>query len=134
MPKLTSAQARELSRSFRGMAQAIGDYIFDNWNNLTGSQRTKLTNFEDSLRSSGADMLALSTTLILEEVESSLTIISEITTEIKEDYKKLARFQDAIKLAANMVTLGAAVISKSPESIGKAFNDLRKSWDKVKDA
>ena len=134
MPKLTSAQARELSRNFRGMSQAIGNYIYDNWNELTIPQKSKLTNFEDSLRSAGADMLALSTTLALDEVESSLSNIAEITEEIREDYKTLAKYQDAIKLAASMVTFAGAVISKDTSSIGNAFGDLRKSWDKLKSA
>ena len=134
MPRLTSAQARELSRYFLGMAQAIGDYHFDQWDSLTPGQRTKLGNFHSSLLSTGEDILALSTTLVLEEVEASLSNIAVITQEIREDYKVLAKIQDAIKLATSMVTFGAAVISKNPQTIAKAFSDLRKSWDKVKNA
>ena len=83
MARLTSQQAYELASNFLGLAQAIGDFRFDNWNSLTKAQNRKLGNFQWSILNHGEDILALSTVLVMDDVQDSLNNIKEITDEIK---------------------------------------------------
>ncbi|NER15265.1 hypothetical protein GWK08_17545 [Leptobacterium flavescens] len=127
MAKLTSKQARELAHKFLGLGQAIGDFRFDNWDELTKSESQKLASFQRSILNSGEDMLALSTTLVLDDVEASLNRIGTLTTKVKDTVKGLQNIQKGIKLAASIMTLGAAIISKNPFSIVEAIGDLEKA-------
>jgi hypothetical protein len=46
MAKLTAQQANDLANNFLGLAQAIGDYRFDNWNTLSKTENQSLVNFQ----------------------------------------------------------------------------------------
>ena len=64
MPTLTSQEGNELAMYFLGLAQAIGDYKFDNWNSLSDAEKDTLGKFQRSILNAGEDLLALSTTLV----------------------------------------------------------------------
>ncbi len=129
MARLTSQQAYELASNFLGLAQAIGDFRFDNWNSLTKTQNRKLGNFQWSILNHGEDILALSTVLVMDDVQDSLNNIKEITDEIKNSIESLENVQKAINVAASIVTLGAAIISKNPQSIIDSIQGLAETWE-----
>jgi hypothetical protein len=128
MAKLTAAQANILANQFLGLAQAVGDYRFSNWDKLSKNDNQKLGNLQWSILNLGEDILALSTTLVMDEVKDSLTTISDITLQIKATITKLSNIQKAINVAASVVTLGSAIISKNPQSIIKGIDSLKEAW------
>ncbi len=117
MAKLTAEQANELANNFLGLAQAIGDYRFSKWNDLSKSQNQQLGNLQWSILNSGEDMLALSTVLVMDDVQDALGKIDGITQQIGGVIAHLQKIQDVINVAASIVTLGAAIVSKNPQSI-----------------
>ena len=129
MAELTSGQANELANSFLGLAQAIGDFRYNNWNSLSKSENKKLGNLQWSILNYGEDMLAFSTILVMDDVENSLMEIRKITSQIKETIGSLHDIQKGINIAAAIVTLGAAIISRNPASIGDALGGVVDSWD-----
>lgn len=128
MANLTSIQANALSNDFLGLGQAIGDFRYNNWNELSQPQNQQLGNLQWSILNYGEDILALSTTLVMDDVQTSLDKINNITVEIKATMQQLKNIQKAINVAAAIVTLGGAVISKSPSSIGSALQEMIDSW------
>lgn len=128
MAKLTSVQANALANDFLGLAQAIGDFRYDNWNELTKPQNQQLSSLQWSILNYGEDILALSTTLVMEDVQTSLDKINDITLEIRSTIQLLKDIQKAINVAAAIVTLGGAVISKDPSSISTALQGMVDSW------
>ena len=128
MAKLTSQQANELANHFLGLAQAIGDYRFDNWSALTRAENQKLGSLQWSILNYGEDILVLSTTLTMDEVETSLAQIGAVTQDIKKTIHKLKSIQKAFDLAASVLTLGGAIISKNPEAIESGIKSLVKTW------
>lgn len=128
MAKLTSVQANALANDFLGLAQAIGDFRYDNWNELTKPQNQQLSSLQWSILNDGEDILALSTTLVMDDVQTSLDKINNITLEIRSTIQQLKDIQKAINVAAAIVTLGGAVISKDPSSISTALQGMIDSW------
>ncbi len=128
MANLTSIQANELSNDFLGLGQAIGDFRYNNWNELSQPQNQQLSNLQWSILNYGEDVLALSTVLVMDDVQTSLDKINNITVEIKSTIQQLKNIQKVINVASAIVTFGGAVISKSPSSIGTALQGIVDSW------
>lgn len=128
MAKLTSQQANDLANNFLGLAQAIGDFRYQNWNALSKAENQKLGNSQWSILNYGEDILALSTILVMDDVQTSLTQINDITTQIEGTIKNLQNIQKGINVAASIVTLGAAIISKNPQSITDSISGVVETW------
>jgi hypothetical protein len=128
MATLTAQQANNLANNFLGLAQAIGDYRFDNWNTLSKAENQKLGDFQWSILSYGEDILALSTALVMDDVQDSLAQINNVTLEIKETIKSLNQLQKAINVAASIVSLGGAIVSKNPQAIVAGIQSVRETW------
>lgn len=128
MANLTSKQANELAGYFLGLAQAIGDFRFSNWKDLPKEENQKLGNLQWSILNYGEDILAFSTILVMEEVKVSMQKIKEITRDIKENINSIKNIQKGIYIAAAIVTLGAAIISKNARSVTDAIDCLAKEW------
>jgi hypothetical protein len=129
MEKLTSQQANDLANNFLGLGQAIADYRYENWNTLSKEDSQKLENFRLSILHYGADILALSTTLVMDDVQTSLTTINNVTTQIKGTIKNLQNIQKGINVAAAVATLGAAIISKNPQAIVNSITGVVNVWN-----
>ena len=128
MAKLTSKQANELANNFLGLAQAIGDFRYNNWTKLSKDENQRLGNFQWSILNNGEDILALSTTLVMDDVQDSLSQINDVTMQIKGSIDKLENVQKGINIAAAIVTLGSSIISKNPKSVVKAIKGVIDSW------
>jgi len=128
MAQLTSQQANELANQFLALAQAIGDFRYNHWNELSKVQHQRLASQHWSVLNHGEDILALSTALIMDEVSGSLASIKTITGQIKSSFGKLTDIQKGINIATAIVTLGAAIISQSPIAIAGAIQDLDQRW------
>ncbi len=128
MAQLTSQQANDLANQFLALAQAIGDFRYNHWNDLSKTQHHQLAGQHWSVLNFGEDILALSTGLIMDDVAGSLKSIKTITGQIKSSLGTLKDIQKGIDIAAAIVTFGAAIISKSPIAIGEAVDDLAQKW------
>lgn len=129
MANLTSKQANELAGNFLGLAQAIGDFRFSNWKELPKEDNQRLGNLQWSILNYGEDILAFSTILVMDEVKVSLEKIRDISTDIKENINSIKNIQKGINIAAAIVTLGAAIISKNARSVTDAIDCLAKEWE-----
>lgn len=129
MAKLTSQQANDLAGNFLGLAQAIGDFRYTNWSALSKAENQRLGNLQWSILNYGEDILAFSTTLVMDEVQASLAQITTITSQIKGTIHTLQNIQKGISVAAAIVTLGAAIISRNPQSIADSLIEIVEVWN-----
>jgi len=129
MAKLTSKQANELAGNFLGLAQAIGDFRFSNWKELPKEDNQRLGNLQWSILNYGEDILAFSTMLVMDEVKVSLEKIRDISKDIKDNINSIKNIQKGINIAASIVTLGAAIISKNARSVTDAIDGLAEAWE-----
>jgi len=127
MAKLNATQASELARHFLALAQAIGDYRYRNWKKLSKKDNQQLADFQWSVLNCGEDMLANSTTLVLDDVKNSLAKIEDLTVKVESTLAGLSKIQTIINCAAAIVILGGAVMSKNPNSIAGAIEALEEA-------
>jgi len=128
MAQLTSRQADDLANQFLALAQAIGDFRYNHWNDLSRVQHNRLASQHWSVLNYGEDILALSTALIMDDVSSSLASLKTITGQIKSSLGALKDIQKGIGITTVIVMLGAAIISQSPIAIAGAIEELMKRW------
>jgi hypothetical protein len=128
MAQLTSQQANDLANNFLVLAQSVGDFRINNRSSLTVEDNQKLANWQWSIMNYGEDILAFSTTLVMNDVQTSLTQINDVASKIKGTIQTLQNIQKGINVAAAIVTLGAAIISKNPLTIADAISSVSDAW------
>ncbi len=130
MAQLTAEQANALANDFLAMAQAIGDYRYNYFNTLTDDQKQRIKDLHWTLLNYADDLYTQSAILVMNNVKDALTQITTISTEIRKSYQALQNVQKAIDVATAAATLGAAFMSKSPQAVAKALQELEDSWNK----
>jgi hypothetical protein len=121
---LTANDAFELARNFREVAKQVGDTRTGKWDTLTPDQRQTLENEEWDLLSSSMSMRTKAVGIVLEEAKTSLAKIVRVTDHARKAIKTLENVREAIGIAAAVVTLAAAILSKDPQAIAKASQTL----------
>ncbi|MGD9853254.1 MAG: hypothetical protein AB7T38_18560 [Nitrospirales bacterium] len=116
---LTSADALELSKQFRELANDLGNYRFSNWQNLTPTQKRDLEDEEWSLLNAASDMTTKAIGLALEESDTNFQSVKSSVGKAKKAIKKLEKVGEVIKVATASVGLAAAIMSKDPGAIAK---------------
>lgn len=129
MPKLTYQQLTDLGDSFLAFAQAVGNYRMKNNASLSKSQNQQIKDFHWTLLKYADDLYTTSAKLIMDDIQTSLDTIKDVTGQIIETYHNLQTVQKAINIAAAGVTLGAAIFSKNPLAIVDSITELVGSWN-----
>ncbi len=116
---LTSADALSLSKSFRDLSVAIGDYRFANWDALGEANRKMLEDEEWSILNASSDMVTKAVGLALDESDPAAKRVQGATASALKAVKTLKDISKVIGVATATVGLAAAVISKDPGAIAK---------------
>jgi hypothetical protein len=116
---LTSADALALSKSFRDLSVAIGDFRFANWDALGEANRKLLENEEWSILNASSDMVTKAVGLALDESDPAAKKVQGATASALKAVKTLKDIAKVIGVATATVGLAAAVISKDPGAIAK---------------
>jgi predicted translin family RNA/ssDNA-binding protein len=125
MANLTSQEAHKLANNFFGLTVSMTDFLLEKFDTLTQNERDRLSRNIRKTSSDGQKMLAQAATLVVEESKESLTKIENTTNQIKSILKTIADIQKGINIAASVVTLSAAILSKNPEAIIAAAKGLQ---------
>ena len=128
MATLTAQQANELSTHFLTIAEAIGAYRYQHFDNLLKAENQQIKDLHTAILNYADQLYTLSATLVIDDVEAALYTIAAVTTEIKSTYKILQNVQKAINVAAASVTLGEAILSRDPKEVIKAVKGLEQNW------
>ena len=126
MSNLTSKQANSIADTFKGIAKEVGDYRMNNYDRMSPTQRIDIENLQDNILEQADKLYTESATLVMNDIQNSLATIENVTTEIQETIHGLQDIQKAIDIASSVLNLGAAILSKDPQSIGKTIIELVK--------
>ena len=119
MPPLTSDDALALSKSYRDLSVAIGDFRFKNWNTLSEADRKALEEKEWALLNASSDMVTKAVGLTLEESDAAAKKVQGAAATAEKAVKTLKEVRKVITIAAAAVGLAAAIASKDPGAIAK---------------
>jgi hypothetical protein len=129
MANLSSQEAHKLANNFFALTVSMTDFLLENFDSLNVAERDKLSRNIRKTSSDGQKMLAQAATLVVEESKESLTKIENTTNSIKAILGTIANIQKGINIAASVVTLSAAILTKNPETIIAAAKDLQDMVD-----
>lgn len=119
MPPLTSNDALALSKSYRDLSVAIGDFRFKNWNTLSEGDRKALEDKEWALLNASSDMVTKAVGLTLDESDAAAKKVQGAAATAEKAVKTLKEVRKVITIAAAAVGLAAAIASKDPGAIAK---------------
>lgn len=127
MATLTSEQSFALAQSFHDLSVVIGEYRFGNWDALAPSQRKRLEDLQFDLLNDSTKFNAISISGVLDELQKVLDDIEATTEKMGRAIKKIEAVGEVFRMAAAAVTLGAAIVSGSPEGIVSALGNAKKA-------
>lgn len=116
-----------LADYFDKLANTIGEYIDFNKGNMLADDRNCLYDLQIDLARMAGEINIIGVNLVFNDVEATLKQLDKITEEVKRSVKKALAVQDAINIAAGLVTLGTAIIAKDPKAIVQSTVDVAKS-------
>ena len=119
MPPLTSDDALALSKSYRDLSVAIGDFRFKNWNTLSETDRKALEEKEWALLNASSDMVTKAVGLTLDESDAAAKKVQGAAATAEKAVKTLKEVRKVITIATAAVGLAAAIASKDPGAIAK---------------
>ena len=119
MPPLTSDDALALSKSYRDLSVAIGDFRFKNWNTLSEGDRKALEEKEWALLNASSDMVTKAVGLTLDESDAAAKKVQGAAATAEKAVKTLKEVRKVITIATAAVGLAAAIASKDPGAIAK---------------
>ncbi len=117
MPKLTSDQMFQLAESFHTFAREYGDYRFAEWDNLTAAQRRTLEDNERLMRNFSSTLNGLSLKMELDDLQGTLDKITKASGKLRKALKNPANLNQALNIAAIIISLGSAVVTANVAGI-----------------
>ena len=118
-----------LSDYFGKLANTIGEYIDFNKGNMSVDERNRLYDAEIDLSRFAGEINMIGVNLVFEDVNDMLGQLEVITEGVKKAVKKALAVQDAINIAAGLVTLGTSIMSRDPKAIVESTINFGKSLD-----
>jgi hypothetical protein len=131
MAKLTADDAFDLANRFRDLSVAVGDFTMAQFKSLTPAQRRKLEEIEAELRVSSIDLRTKAVGLVLDDAETSLKALTQVTDRARRAIKKLDTAKTVLTIAGAALGLAAAVASRD---VGGIVSNAKAVFDAVQSA
>ena len=122
--KLTADQARDLAQSFRSLSVTLGDYRFENWDDLTKAQRNSIEDAEWTLLNYSSDFITQAVGLTLEDTRGSLEDIQKATQKAQKTVERIKNIKKVIGITGAVIQLAGAIASRHPEAIISAVGGV----------
>lgn len=124
MAHLTSEQVKHLADNLLRMTNALGDYRYENFEQLSDEENLQIKNLHNRQLEYTTELYTRSAVLVIDDVENSLNQIETITEHTRELYKKLGNVQKVLDRATAVLTLAAAIISLDTKEITSSIKNL----------
>ncbi len=124
MGKLTADQARDLASAFHDMSVAVGNFRFDNWDDLKKSDRASLESVQWTLLNYSSDFTATAISLTLHDLQGTLQSIQDATAKATTAINRIKLVDKVLRIASAAAGLGAAIVSGHPEAIGDGLKSV----------
>ena len=121
MPQLTQDQTREIAEDLFQVANAVGDFRFAHFDELTPDHRAVLSGLQQQLSNQSNHFTTLAIQLTLDDLEPTLARIAVVTREVNRAVTTLNSIRKVINIATSFVALGAAIASGNPGTIASAL-------------
>lgn len=125
--KLTSQDALKLAKTYREAAKAVGDYLYENWDSISSTDRSRLRSMDVTLMNVATDLVTHAVGIVIDEGQASLSDLSDATKTATNAVNKIADVKKAIVITTALIGLAAAIPTNDMGSIFAAFQNLQKA-------
>lgn len=124
MPKLSSDQAYEFANEFHDLSVAVGNYRFDQWDDLTAAQRKRLEDLQWTLMNYSSDFTAQALNFVVDDLQGTVDKITAATASANKAIANIKLVSRVLAIAASATVLGASIMSGNGDGALKAADDL----------
>ncbi|MEP3211358.1 MAG: hypothetical protein ABJN95_19385 [Maribacter sp.] len=124
MRNLNAEEVKQLADNFLQMANALGDYRYNNIDSLTEEEDLTIKSMHNQQLTYTTELYTKSAVLVLEDVQDSLNKIDTITKESQELYKKLTNVQTILDRASSIINLASAILALDLKGVTRNIQEL----------
>lgn len=121
---LNADDAKELADRFLEAATAIDKYLDDNWTTIDRADYETMSESAKTLLRVCSFMTTVAVGLSIDQMQDDAAQLKQVVAKAKESLARLQSVRRAMRVAAGMVDLATAIMSKDPGGIFKAFQGL----------
>lgn len=125
MENLNSEQVKNLADGFMKMANALGNYRYEHFDDLSSEENSRLKELHSLTLSKTTELYTKAAVLVMEDVQISLDKIGTITDQTQQLYMKLNNVQHILDRATSVLTLATSIISLDVKAIGSSLKVLK---------
>ena len=122
--RITEDQARAIALSFRANANAISDYLHDNWAHLAATDVQQLDAAEWDLRTNAFNFRTMLVGLELDDLQPAVHQLLSATVQAEKVLRLEATVAKVLRIATALIMLGGALTSQNPLAIAGAVGGL----------
>lgn len=116
--------ANMLGHFYQNIAKSLGDYLHGNISNMSKVDADVLADDITRITTYGNTFYSLSDAIAFSESDTYFQSIETATSKINAAVSTIDHINKAVKIAAAIITLGSAVVSKNGQSIAAALASL----------
>ena len=120
MAQLSADNARQLAADFHDLAVAVGNYRFDNWEQLSPTQLSRLESLQWTLLNYSSDFSSQAIAITLTDLDNTLNNIKDATGKAEKAIGQIRSVDKIFRIATAATVLGAAIASGNPVGIADA--------------
>ncbi|MGI9552298.1 MAG: hypothetical protein ACR2MT_13950 [Aurantibacter sp.] len=124
MENLNAEQVKKLADDLLQMANALGDYRYKHFKNLSSEENLKLKDLHSRTLSRTTELYTKAAVLVMDDVTVSLNKIEIITAQTVALYEKLTNVQKVLDRATSIVTMASSIISLDVKGIASSLKGL----------
>ena len=124
MSQLTAEQAREIAKALRKLSSDLGDYRFENWDQLSEEERSRIEGMEWTLLNYSSDMTAAAIEIATDNIAEPIAQIKSATAALDGAMENINSVSKAINIATKTVTFAASVASGNAGAIKDSVEGL----------
>lgn len=124
MPKLSSDQAYEFANEFHDLSVAVGNYRFDQWDDLTAAQRKQLEDLQWTLMNYSSDFTAQALNFVVDDLQGTVDKITAATANANKAIANIKLVSQVLAIATSATVLGAFIMSGNADGALKAADNL----------
>lgn len=124
MAKLTAEQVTQLADNFMRMANALGDYRYNNIDALSEEENLMIKELHNQQLQHTTELYTKSAVLVMNDVGNALNQIDTITTDTQKLYSEFGGVQKVLDRAASIFNLATAIISLDVNGITDSIKNV----------
>jgi hypothetical protein len=124
--KFNAQDALDLATTFREAAKALGDYLYEEWNDLSPADINRLRPMYVTLMNVATDLATHALGIVIDEGQVSLAELSGAAKEATDAFQNIADAKKAIVITTALIDLAVAIPTENIETIVAAFQNLQK--------